>query len=502
MSSAAPQFPAPRTDDDGDVHWALTTAAALWAKGDGVEALKWLRRAAESASDANQDARSLELFKAAADVTSRLQSNAAIEAQPATMGPSSMAPHTELAPPVMAPHPPPRADERTGFAQATHAKSAPPPPPRRGGGQGGARSTVEPMANTVPGSRLPPGPPPMPLQHPHAAPPPMPQVSPSHAPLSDARASKPPITPSSPTRISGRAPIATAGKTLASNLTYEQAKDTAAEIRRAVAKTVQPDGRARPIPTAAKMSSDRTTHHGMGPLAVAQADAPPPSSRGKRRTTQTGRKHAGAVAAARAQIGEINRQSSPEAHRTPTVVFRAVRPPTEVAIHEAVPSEMSRTQRFEDEGTIAEKEEREPTLIGVSFPDLDEQTNVLTGKQTNAVLGAGGDGRLGDESGAIDVSLDGSGDDASDLRSDVDPATDPGEAVDADTRQTAVPRGLLSAFRVAVSDNAGRVELVPLVPGEPTPAGAVGCMLVATDVQSSVALADLLGKRVRRGQKQ
>ena len=476
MSSAAPHFPAPRTDDDGDVHWALTTAAALWAKGDGAEALKWLRRAAESASDANQDARSLELFKAAADVTSRLQSGPPVEAPPPTMGPDSMPPRTELAPPVMSPQAPP----------AGH-KSGPPPPPRRGGGQGqGPRSMVEPMANTVPGPRVPPGPPPMP---PHqAAPPPMPQSLPQSLPQQSRAPQTPkmPITPSAPTRMSGRAPVSTsAGKTLASNLTYEQAKDTAAEIRRAVAKTVQPDGRARPVPLAAKVASDRTTHPGMGPPVTAPADTPPPSSRGKRRTTQTGRKHAGAVAAARAQIGEINRQSSPEAHRTPTVVFTAVKPPTEVAIHEAVPSEMSRTQRFEDEGTVAEREEREPTLIGVSFPDLDEQTNVLTGKQTSAML------RPGDENG-IDVSVDGGS---------VDSATDPGEGIDADTRQTALPRGLLSAFRIAVSEVDGKLEIVPLVPGEPTPAGAVGCMMVATDVQSSVALADLLGKRVRKGQK-
>lgn len=488
MSSAAPHFPAPRTDDDGDVHWALTTAAALWAKGDGAEALKWLRRAAESASDANQDARSLELFKAAADVTSRLQAHASAEAAPATVMPSSLPPRTELAPPVMAPQPPPH-----NFSHVTHAKSAPPAPPRRGGGQG-PRTLVEPMANTVPGSRVPPGPPPMPLPHHHAGPPPMPHVTaPQGPPALDARASRPPITPSAPTRMSGRVPVATAGKTLASNLTYEQAKDTAAEIRRAVAKTVQPDGRARPLPTAAKISSDRTTHPGMGPPSTAQADAPPPSSRGKRRTTQTGRKHAGAVAAARAQIGEINRQSSPEAHRTPTVVFTAVQRPTEVAIHEAVPSEMSRTQRFEDEGTVAEKEEKEHTLIGVSFPDLDEQTNVLTGKQTNAVL----DSRQPDENGSIDVSLDGASD--AELRSDVDSATDPGDGLDADTRQTALPRGLLSAFRVAVSEREGKLELVPLVPGEPTPAGAVGCMVVATDVQSSVTLADLFTKRVRKG---
>jgi hypothetical protein len=60
-------IPAPRDDDDEDVHWALSTATALWARGEHAEALRWLRRAAETASDAEADARALELFKAAAD---------------------------------------------------------------------------------------------------------------------------------------------------------------------------------------------------------------------------------------------------------------------------------------------------------------------------------------------------------------------------------------------------------------------------------------------------
>lgn len=66
-------FPSPRDDDDEDVHWALSTAAALWARGERNEALRWLRRAAETASDANADERALELFKAAAEVASALE---------------------------------------------------------------------------------------------------------------------------------------------------------------------------------------------------------------------------------------------------------------------------------------------------------------------------------------------------------------------------------------------------------------------------------------------
>ena len=58
-----------------------------------------------------------------------------------------------------------------------------------------------------------------------------------------------------------------------------------------------------------------------------------------------------------------------------------------------------------------------------------------------------------------------------------------------------------ATLEVWTSEGGSRLEIVPLAPGEPTPAGAVGCMLVATDVQSSVAMADLIGKRARKGQK-
>src|SRR5579862_5265625 len=94
-------IPTPRLDDDEDVHWALSTAGALWARGEKVEALKWLRRAAEQASDVNADVRALELFKAAADMASKV-------------GP--------LSAPPPAPKPPPPAP-------AAAAPAAPPKPP-------------------------------------------------------------------------------------------------------------------------------------------------------------------------------------------------------------------------------------------------------------------------------------------------------------------------------------------------------------------------------------
>ena len=61
-------IPKVRDDDPEDVSWALSTAATQFARGDKAEAIKWLRRAAEAASEAEHDSRALELAKAAADL--------------------------------------------------------------------------------------------------------------------------------------------------------------------------------------------------------------------------------------------------------------------------------------------------------------------------------------------------------------------------------------------------------------------------------------------------
>lgn len=63
-----PQVPEPKPEDPEDVSWALSTAEAMWARGDHSEGVKWVRRAAEAAADAENDERSLELAKAAADL--------------------------------------------------------------------------------------------------------------------------------------------------------------------------------------------------------------------------------------------------------------------------------------------------------------------------------------------------------------------------------------------------------------------------------------------------
>jgi len=65
-------IPTPLAEDNEEVHWALSTAAALWATGDRGDALRWLRKAAETANDLEEDSRALELYKAAATIRSTL----------------------------------------------------------------------------------------------------------------------------------------------------------------------------------------------------------------------------------------------------------------------------------------------------------------------------------------------------------------------------------------------------------------------------------------------
>lgn len=106
-----PEVPEPKPDDPEDVSWALSTAEAMWARGDHSEGVKWVRRAAEAAADAENDERSLELAKVAADLaqllTKRGTSRASIhiddselsEDEPAAPPPPPPAPRTSQRPP-------------------------------------------------------------------------------------------------------------------------------------------------------------------------------------------------------------------------------------------------------------------------------------------------------------------------------------------------------------------------------------------------------------------
>jgi len=128
-----PRIPEPRDDDPEDVSDKLSIAVAMWARGDRADALSWLRRAAESASDSDADMRALELAKAA----------------------SELAPHTQPAAPApAAPPPPPPA------AAAAVAPAAPrPAAPARASvsPQAAAAKVPMPTAKPKPGASRPPG---------------------------------------------------------------------------------------------------------------------------------------------------------------------------------------------------------------------------------------------------------------------------------------------------------------------------------------------------------
>lgn len=107
-----PQVPDAKPDDPEDVSWALSTAEAMWARGDHAEGIKWVRRAAEAASEAENDNRALELAKAAADLQgliarmsvadkgSERTLAAAPPAVPAKGGPPSVPPPNRSVPPI------------------------------------------------------------------------------------------------------------------------------------------------------------------------------------------------------------------------------------------------------------------------------------------------------------------------------------------------------------------------------------------------------------------
>jgi hypothetical protein len=101
----AAHIPAPQEGDNDEVEIALETSRSLWAKGDGREALRWLRRAADAAEQGGDDRRQLELARAAADLT-------------AVVGPS------------MAPQPPSHTSP-PGASTSAAPRRPPSAPPRR-----------------------------------------------------------------------------------------------------------------------------------------------------------------------------------------------------------------------------------------------------------------------------------------------------------------------------------------------------------------------------------
>jgi hypothetical protein len=68
MADVSPNLPRAEAGDAAEVALALETARALWSKGQGLESVRWIQRAAENAESAGNDLRAVTLARAAADL--------------------------------------------------------------------------------------------------------------------------------------------------------------------------------------------------------------------------------------------------------------------------------------------------------------------------------------------------------------------------------------------------------------------------------------------------
>jgi hypothetical protein len=74
MSESFSDLPEVEPRDPETVAVAIETARALFRTGDRLDALRWLRRAAERAEEAGDDMRAVKLARSAADLSTELQS--------------------------------------------------------------------------------------------------------------------------------------------------------------------------------------------------------------------------------------------------------------------------------------------------------------------------------------------------------------------------------------------------------------------------------------------
>ena len=96
-------IPAPLATDAEDVCVALEVAQTQWTRGDPNEALKWLRRAADAAFEANDDKRGIALSKLAAELTAEVRLTRRSKATPAHQAqPTHAQPSAPQAPPLAA----------------------------------------------------------------------------------------------------------------------------------------------------------------------------------------------------------------------------------------------------------------------------------------------------------------------------------------------------------------------------------------------------------------
>jgi len=266
---AFPEVPEAKPDDPEDVSWALSTAEAMWARGDHLEGIKWVRKAAEAASDAEQDARHLELAKAASELASLIarRSRASIGDGPGLAG--GAPPEVPRTAPAMAA---PTTARSSGLPPPAAPSSASRPPLMGKSGPPGSRS--------VPPASLP-------LPSRASTPPRAPSVAPP-------RAAPRPITPLA-TSDARQGPQA--GRGILTNRTAPEATSKSpAKARRRSRENLDAEAKAAgvldtaPLPAVDGATADRTldplahTREVTAVIAGAVAEQAVASSRSRRRS--------------------------------------------------------------------------------------------------------------------------------------------------------------------------------------------------------------------------
>ena len=124
-------FPQPEAGDADEVVLALSTGGSLWASGDKMEAIRWLRKAQEAADAAGNDMRSLSLARAAADLADLAETPQVVEEATGVEGaPTSGDTKPQLTKPPMPPASPktrletPRAKSKNGSSSAAAGPSS------------------------------------------------------------------------------------------------------------------------------------------------------------------------------------------------------------------------------------------------------------------------------------------------------------------------------------------------------------------------------------------
>jgi hypothetical protein len=123
-------IPAPAGADNETVSTALETAALFRSRGDGHEAMRWLRRAAESAGEAGDDERALSLSRVVADLHDELEQIAIPSSAPFPAPPSSRSAPTGASS-FRASHPPPPSARLSRPSLSSTRASTPPRPSAR-----------------------------------------------------------------------------------------------------------------------------------------------------------------------------------------------------------------------------------------------------------------------------------------------------------------------------------------------------------------------------------